>query len=606
MKRKKNSFVIVLIAFGFLPLTGQAQPRGTNVFSTSFNRTATGRNDLNAYLMCYLNTLIYPQYLQMAAGIADENYEKTLHTNPTIFKREYSKYTSFLFADPVYDFVTESNGVGYDPEAMVISTSNTIYVVFRGTDRVGTTTDPFLYDWGEWIQTDFDLRPQTLTGTMQGKVMYGFWQSLGYNDFKGKLLAKIQERGGSTKKVWISGHSLGSAQAQIFSYYLSATGGITPQALYAYAAPHPGDQQFVNNLNNILPGGRLQRFDFITDPITMLAPYSLGYRRAGVRVYYNDINTISYGEAERGPAEGINLIPAIAGAANSFLEGIINGTSNSKFKIDVNNLLGGSPFCYHHPLWYLRAAFSQLSDAQKELVPRPLAIPTSSMEACDMLTVNRGVSSNPLKQGQLMINPGLRTAAGLIKLATDTAKVIVGNAIEEIRFAAGTIIDNVTGNAIDEGDYYIRAYPSTTEIGLKASSTANESSVRLKSSPQKVRVKKFGTIGYIIRTGTVTETNWLQQQETKECVLDCDAWDLADEGSTTVQVYRRNDISGTNLNQRWLFIKVGNGLYIIKSLANGKVLDANNDKINTGDCGVKTYPPLTDDLTQVWRLEKAN
>ena len=606
MKRKRNSFAITIIVFSFLSLTGQTQSRGTNVFSNSFNRIATGRNDMNAYLMCYLNTLIYPQYLQMVAGNAQDSYVKTLHNTPSTFKSEYIKYSSFLFTDPVYDFVTESNAVGYDPEAMVISTSNTIYVVFRGTDRVGTTTDPFLYDWGEWIQTDFDLRPVTLTGNMKGKVMYGFWQSLGYNDFKGKLLAKIQERGGSTKKVWVSGHSLGSAQAQIFVYYMNAVGGITPQALYAYAAPHPGDQMFVNNLNTVLPGGRLQRFDFITDPITMLAPYSLGYRRAGVRVYYNDISTISYGEAERSPLEGANLIPALVGAGEGTIEGILNGTTNSKYRIDINNLFGGSPFCYHHPLWYLRAAFSQLSDAQKELVPRPLAIPTSAMEACDMLTANRGISSNPLIQSQLTLKTGFNTATNFINLVTDTAKIIIGNAIEEIKFNAGTIIDNVTGNAIDEGDYYIRAYPSTTEIGLKASSTANESSVRLKSSPQKVRVKRFGTIGYIIRTGTVTETNWMQQQETKECVLDCDAWDLADEGSTTVQVYRRNDIPSTNLNQRWLFIKVGSGLYIIKSLANGKVLDANNDKINTTDCGVKTYQPLTDDQTQVWRVEKAN
>ena len=39
-----------------------AAPKGTNAFSTVFNNTATGRDDANAYLLCYLTTLVYPQY----------------------------------------------------------------------------------------------------------------------------------------------------------------------------------------------------------------------------------------------------------------------------------------------------------------------------------------------------------------------------------------------------------------------------------------------------------------------------------------------------------------------------------------------------------------
>src|SRR5690606_26368639 len=126
----------------------------------------------------------------------------------------------------------------------------------------------------------------------------GFWNSLSYNSFKEKLLQVIKDKGGNTKKVWITGHSLGSAHAQIFAMYM-AKKGITAQGVYLLAAPHPGNQEFVNELNKLFPNQRLQRFDFGSDPVTMLAPYTLGYRRAGTRIFYKDIKSIQYATAER-------------------------------------------------------------------------------------------------------------------------------------------------------------------------------------------------------------------------------------------------------------------------------------------------------------------
>ena len=54
------------------------------------------------------------------------------------FESEYKKQTEHLFNSPQYEFVTESHPAGYDPEAMVVSTTDAVYVVFRGTDRVAT------------------------------------------------------------------------------------------------------------------------------------------------------------------------------------------------------------------------------------------------------------------------------------------------------------------------------------------------------------------------------------------------------------------------------------------------------------------------------------
>ncbi len=578
-------------------VTSLVTKKGTNAFSNAFQNNATGRNDMNAYLLCYITTLIYPQYLAVTAQNATTSYINKLHSNPADFTSEYKKYTSYLFSSPDYSFVQESFPVGYDPEAMVISTPTTIYVVFRGTDRVASNqTNTFMYDWGEWIASDFDARYLS-TPELTGKVLSGMWLSLMYNDFKDRLLQTIKDKGGNAKKVWICGHSLGSGQAQLFSMFLSKK-GITPQGVYVYAAPHPGTQEFVDEMNRIFPNNRLQRFDFINDPITTLAPYILGYRRAGTRVYYNDINSIQFGAPERSPVEAAALLPGLNGAIANAAADFINEKTGKRLKIDVISP-GGSPFCYHHPLWYLRAAYNQLSTDERAKVPAPLPLPDANGEGCDILTVQRGKSSNPLVIG-----------GNIAKGVIDAGVAAVKETLEKIRFTADAIIDNVSGTAIDQGSYYIKSYASDGNLGLnEQDGFTNGSAMKLTTAKSKVKIERYGTIGYTIQFGTKTTTSeffGVTSAETKEYVLDSKAEDLFDEGSTTIQLWERNAFPGLSANQRWLFIKLKDNKYLIKNLANGKLLDANNSCVNDNSCGVKTYKPLTDDQTQIWILEKAN
>jgi len=548
--------------------------KGTNVFGSSFNKSATGRQNMNAYLMCYLNTLIYPQYLSILRGDASDAAIDKLHGDKTFFEGEFKKHTSYLFSSPQYKFVTESFPLGYDPEAMVISTSDVVYVVFRGTDRVATNAksnliSQFMYDWGEWLLTDFDA---TLINVpdIPGQVHRGFWNSLSFNGFKDKLVQQIKDFGGANKKVWISGHSLGSAHAQLFSMYL-AKKGIVAQGVYLYAAPHPGTQDFVDGLNLLFPSQRLQRFDFSSDPITMLAPYTLGYRRAGTRVFYKDIKSIQFAAQERSPLELAGVLTAVTGA--------------------VGFNLSGSEFCYHHPTWYLRSAYTQLTTTEREKVPIPLPLPDATTtngysDACDQLAINKGRNS---------ALPGSLLEQGL---------AVVGDAIEKLSFAATTVMDNVTGAAISEGDYYIKSYPSGTHIGLNETNGMNNGSgIKLSTTKQKVKIQRFGTVGYTIRFGTKTVDGFFGS-ETKEYVLDSKAEDLFDDGATTIQLWEKNSLPGLSANQRWLFIKLRDGIYLIKNIANGKLLDANNSCINTNECGVKTWNPISNDQTQIWILEK--
>ena len=555
---------------------------------TEFNTGGTGRQDKNAYLLCYLSTMVYPQYLAIKSRTNDKNYEKTLHTNEDKFMEEFEKYTRPLLTAPQYKMISETDRNGYDPEAVVIGTPAAVYVVFRGTDRVASNVGPGGYDWGEWIGTDFDTRHYMSTD-LGCKVHWGMYQSIRCNDFKDKLLNQIKAFGGATKKVWLTGHSLGGGQAQLFGLYM-AKQNLKAQGIYVYASPQPGTQEFADAMDAAYPNGRLQRFEFISDPITMLSFYSFGFRRAGVRVYYDDINTMRYNEPERSAAEALQLFPTIAGVGANAVAGFISETSSQRLKLDVFNIFG-SPMCYHHPLWYLQAAYNQLSTAQKAKMPTPLAIPDPNAEACDYLAVNRGKTANPLQQ------------AGTVVTETVTA---VANTIQEIAYQAGNIISNITGTAITDGDYYIRLYPSTSNLYMNdTEGMENGGGVRLTTAKHKVKIMRTGAGGYVIRFGTKTVSGWLGSTETRDYVLDSDMEDVMDPSVSSIALWERNNAPGFNANQRWLFIKLRDDKYVIKNVLSGKVLDARNDDINKTSCGVRTTHAGNNDQTQIWVLEKA-
>jgi len=400
-------------------LFGAAPPTslGPNAFNLVFNEKAIGYAPPNAYLLTYLTTLIYPEFLDQLSGdplTADMAYVARLHNMPQDFVQEYAKYTRHLFwnsaqplgpanSPPQYVWVWGQRG-GQDPEAMVISTPTTVFVVFRGTDRVAQAKNKAGYDWAEWIQTDFvalGIPPQF--GALRGLVHAGFWGSLtapaalfvpanaqvpgglaNGRPFRNAVLSVIQAFGGAQKKVWVVGHSLGAAHVQLYGAYLTAN-GLPPQGVYAIAAPHVGDQSFVNQLNVMFPNNRLQRFDFVHDPVTRVPPHaplpqpdrsSITYTRAGTRVYYDDVKTVQFEAPERSPAEAGRIAALLVGG------GALGG------------IFAAGDFCFHYPQWYLRAAYDQLNPALVRHMPSPLPTPVMRgniySSLCGPLQVARG------------------------------------------------------------------------------------------------------------------------------------------------------------------------------------------------------------------------
>jgi pimeloyl-ACP methyl ester carboxylesterase len=379
---------------------------GPNAFAVAFNERAVGAAPANAYLLTYLVTLIYPEFLDQLSGDPlkqDSEYVKRLHTTPQDFVQEYAVRTHHLFWNaaaspgptnqpPHYVWVWGRSG-GWDPEAMVISTPKEVFVVIRGTDRVAGKKK-LGYNWAEWIQSDFRALPVApdVPG-LNGKVHEGFWESLAapamlyvpggnplpaglQNDrpFRESVLAVIKAFGGGQKPVWVVGHSLGAAHAQLYGAYLTVK-GLSPQGVYAVAAPHVGDQTFVNQLNGMFPNQRLQRFDFVHDPVTKVPPAPL-YARAGTRVYYDDVVSVQFAAPERGLDEAARMANLLTAP------------------IPLTRLFAAGDFCYHYPQWHLNAGYNQLDRSIVGMVPSPLPTPVMRGDIytvlCGPLQVTRG------------------------------------------------------------------------------------------------------------------------------------------------------------------------------------------------------------------------
>ena len=272
------------------------------------------------------------------------------------YERAFEAYSSRL-ADfeaqrPEFVFFSNPSG-GLDPEVMLIDTDRVMIVVFRGTDRLEHADTDLGYQAGEWITTDFDFAmiPIDEYG-LTGRVHRGFWNSL--SRVKDLLADEIERRTQPDKPLWLTGHSLGGVQAQLFAAYLAARSGIAARGVYVFGSPHPGDHEFVGHLESTLPGERLQRFEFMSDPVPALPPRLLGADRAGIRNFHPSLNAMQFDVPE-----------------------------------DLS-LLDGPPteFCYHHHEWYINAAFRRIDPAHRASLVPPPPLPTSSATLCSQRDVN--------------------------------------------------------------------------------------------------------------------------------------------------------------------------------------------------------------------------
>ena len=553
----------LLIFFGFLQIRSDSQPANEINCFRNFDVNATGRNDVNAYLLSQLSFLVYANQLAPQVGVN----ETTLQTDPARFKTEFIKRTKHFFYDPTptklstvtttriepgsvsfrepqYDFVMVNDGSGIDPEVMLISTHNAVYVVVRGTDRVAKTSNPFDYEWGEWIKTNgLAFLQNPCDGcTDVGKIHQGFNSALHFGNASGTfintLTTKIQTMAGTTKKIWITGHSLGGAFSQLIGFFLKQYKGITAHQLVLFASPHVGDPKFATTLNSIFTASRIQRYEFIDDPATKVPGRYLGYGRAGVRNHISKVTSPGNFTFNAGERSG-NDFGAIAALVSTGLTGF-----------------GGA--CFHHPQWYVTSCYNILSSTLRSQVPNPPTLPNALNEGCLPMDINMGTSGNYIDPGSATITAGTYT----IKNARS-------------------------------GKFLI-ASRSDCPVNLNNCCLVTQRSSALVPDDNKWIIQKVD--GAII-------TSYTLKNQKYQTVLDADAI-CADQNNCTVQKCNRLGF-GYRRMQEWAFVKMTNGNYKLRCAAGSKYLRLNPDCASSDGCKFLLYQHIYE-MDEEFILTKIN
>ena len=621
---KKIIIFIICISQAISPSQAQS---GKNCFNTEFNRDATSLDATNAYLLAYLSTMAYPDYLRFHfPGVRGYGHSgdsvKFLQANNNKFVQYYSNKLGYLFVDrdqapkstfaagddpsirnmgglatPArpsspsepnvaiyrvpngqtarFDFQHTCNPNGYNPEAIIISTPATIFVVFRGTDRVNCNdAGTFAYEWGEWIASDFKFlkrEASIMNAGIKGNVHRGMVESLMLDHFADSLSARIKRYGGERKKVWITGHSLGGAHAQLFSMYLKFNYGIKPQGVYIFQSPHPGDDVFVNQLNEEIGKKRIQRFEFGDDPVAMLPPQSFAFARAGERNYFKDYTSTNL-RTEQKPEEDIKVLCALGNLPANVIPAM------ARF---VFPPYCPASFCYHHPTFILKAVRHMLNSSELPALPSDLPMP----KAGDFCTT------------------GDLTKAENNDLINNTATAVEAS-LEPIVWQASNIVSNLLGSGLTEGKYRLVNYGLKgrtkkylnwngqlfSQLNMSSSGTIFNINYKELSACQ-------GAGGYQFFSGA---TNMSADVKFTMGIP------TGQELSSRILMKPKDNCIGDE--ETWyLFAVPGKAnTFVLYNWNSKKVLEAPDCKTSSNSCPVVEATPNSNRSTQVWVLEKVN
>lgn len=203
-----------------------------------------------------------------AAGIA--------YSSPEVC-RQWAERHGF----PDFEFFSGGGTQGF-----MAQNPKTLLVAFRGTEP-GQPAD--------WI-TDARSGPKPWDKPAS-KVHQGFQEALQAvwpaSGAASALAKRLASRG--NRKVWITGHSLGGALAELCAVKAFFGAGVPVEGVYTFGQPRVGDNAYASQVHQTL-GPRIFRFVNHRDIVPRVPLYGMGFRHYGRQVFFDQ-----KGKGEDGP-----------------------------------------------------------------------------------------------------------------------------------------------------------------------------------------------------------------------------------------------------------------------------------------------------------------
>ncbi len=235
----------------------------TNILNTNFSHfesTATSYSPLNAFILVEASRLAYESETTIKDAVQNTWGMKAKYISKTDNKH-------LIFHRSL------------DTQAFIAGNDKDIIVAFRGTEPINFT------DW----KTDLKLRklPVPLANSNQKvHVHEGFWQALDL--VWDEIIEGIRTFHNQGQSIWLTGHSLGGALANLAAFRLSQSSDFSFSGLYSFGQPRVGTSGFVDFSNKSYQN-KFFRLVNNNDLVPLVPPLFLGYRDLG-QLYYLTAN----------------------------------------------------------------------------------------------------------------------------------------------------------------------------------------------------------------------------------------------------------------------------------------------------------------------------
>jgi triacylglycerol lipase len=219
----------------------------------------------NASLAIELGELVSQAY---------DQHEAYQQEKPWELSGGYSLVSAISCADRtsgVLDWLRHEAKEGPLPIGFVARRGGKLYVIFRGTITAQ-----------EWMKNlSFNLKEYPLPD--HGKAHAGFLAI--YKSIRDGLIGALaRERENS--RLYVAGHSLGGALATLAVTDIAASTRLRLKAIYTFASPRVGDDDFVQSFNSVFGGAsfRIVNSSDIVPSIPLPVPIGMGG-------YFSHVNT---------------------------------------------------------------------------------------------------------------------------------------------------------------------------------------------------------------------------------------------------------------------------------------------------------------------------